>query len=146
ETRHFSPSSPQGRRQRARRRWPNPATRIRYRPIVEWIECRTLLSTFSVTSAGDSGPGTLRQAILDAESSSSRDTITFAIPGAGVQTISLASELPTISESVLIDGWSQPGYAGTPLIELRGTSALSHGLQITGADVQVRGLAIDGFS
>ena len=58
----------------------------------------------------------------------------------------LATELPAISESVLIDGWSQPGFAGTPLIELRGNAAIAQGLKITGSNVEVRGLAIDGFS
>jgi hypothetical protein len=110
------------------------------------MEDRPLLSTFAVTSTDDAGPGSFRQAILDAESSSSHDTITFAIPGDGVQTITLATALPTITKSVLLDGWSQPGFAGTPLIELRGNSTIPQGLEITGSDVQVRGLAIDGFS
>src|SRR5262249_26860749 len=118
-----------------------PQKLIRFRPCLELMENRTLLSSFAVTSADDSGPGTLRQAILNAQSSSSRDTITFAIPGGGVHTIALATELPTISEGVLIDGWSQPGFAGTPLIELRGTSTLPQGLKIIGSNIQVRGLA-----
>ena len=48
---------------------------------------------------------------------------------------------------MLIDGFSQPGYAGTPLIELSGSQAGgSDGLTITGPDVTVRGLDINGFS
>ena len=48
---------------------------------------------------------------------------------------------------MLIDGFSQPGYAGTPLIELNGSQAgLGDGLTITGSGVTVRGLDIDGFS
>ena len=41
---------------------------------------------------------------------------------------------------MLIDGFSQPGYAGTPLIELSGSQAVPDGLTITGSDVTVRGL------
>ena len=40
------------------------------------------LATFSVTSTANGGPGSLRQAILDANASPGPDTITFAIPGA----------------------------------------------------------------
>ena len=48
---------------------------------------------------------------------------------------------------MLIDGDSQPGYAGTPLIELNGSQAgTGDGLTITGPDVTVRGLDINDFS
>ena len=43
--------------------------------------------------------------------------------GAGPQTISLLSALPTIANSVTIDGTSQPGYGDTPQIVLDGTNA-----------------------
>ena len=92
---------------------------IRFRPRFELVEDRTLLSTFSVTNTADSGPGSLRQAILDSNAATAAtNTIDFAIPGTGVQTIEPASSLPAITQAVLIDGESQPGYAGTPLIEL----------------------------
>src|SRR5262249_52987025 len=73
-------------------------------------------------------------------------TIAFDIPGAGVQAIAPTSPLPAITRAVLIDGRSQPGYAGTPLIELDGSQAgTADGLTITGPDVTVRGLDIGGF-
>ena len=54
----------------------------------EGLERRTLLATLVVNDAGDSGPGTLRQAILDANTLTGPDTITFNIPGGGsVRTI-----------------------------------------------------------
>src|SRR5689334_20648992 len=37
----------------------------RIRPRLEWMEERTLLSSFTVTNTDDGGPGSLRQAILD---------------------------------------------------------------------------------
>ena len=75
--------------------------------------------TFTVTTTADSGTGSLRQAILasDAETGGT-NAIDFDIPGQGVQTIAPLSPLPAITGPVLIDGISQPGYAGTPLIEL----------------------------
>jgi hypothetical protein len=112
------------------------------------VEDRTLLATFLVTTTADSGPGSLRQAILDSgKATGGTNTIDFKIPGHGVQAIALASPLPAITKAVLIDGFSQPGYAGTPLIELSGSQAgAGDGLTITGPDVTVRGLDITGFS
>jgi IPT/TIG domain/S-layer homology domain len=66
-------------------------------------------ATFTVTNTADSGAGSLRQAILDANASFGADDIVFAIPGAGVHTIALASPLPPIAQPVMLDGYSQPG-------------------------------------
>jgi Concanavalin A-like lectin/glucanases superfamily len=54
--------------------------------------------------------------------------------------------LPAVTTAVLIDGFSQPGFAGTPLIELNGSQAgPSDGFTITASDVTVRGLEIVDF-
>ena len=44
-------------------------------------------TTYTVTSTADSGAGTLRQAITDANANPGEDTIAFAIVGSGVHTI-----------------------------------------------------------
>ena len=121
---------------------------FRFRPRLELIEDRTLLSTFLVNTTADSGAGSLRQAILDSNAAiNGTNTIDFAVPGQGVQTIAPISPLPAIANSVLIDGFSQPSFAGTPLIELSGSQQASgDGLTITGAGVTVRGLDINSFS
>jgi len=54
-------------------------------------------ATFTVINTNDSGAGSLRQAILDANGNAGPDTIEFAITGAGVQTISPLSALPTMA-------------------------------------------------
>jgi hypothetical protein len=83
-----------------------------------------LLAPFSVTTTADTGAGSLRQAILDANTAVGADTISFNISGAGVKTISLASALPNITEAVTIDGKTQSGSSPTTLmIELNGASA-----------------------
>jgi hypothetical protein len=64
------------------------------------LEDRTLPSTFMVTNLRDSGDGSLRQAILDANHSSEENTIDFATTG----TISLDSTLPELSTSMNILG------------------------------------------
>ncbi len=66
-------------------------------------------ATFTVTNTNDSGPGSLRQAIVDANANAGADTIAFNIPGAGVHTIAPATNFDTILEAVVIDGYTQPG-------------------------------------
>jgi hypothetical protein len=58
--------------------------------------------TFTVSNLGDSGPGTLRQAMLDAAAGADADTITFASGLSG--TISLGSDLPHIDFETTIQG------------------------------------------
>ena len=66
------------------------------------MEDRTLLSAFLVSNTGDSGPGSLRQAIVDSNAATgATNTIDFKIPGQGVQTIAPASPLPAITKAVL---------------------------------------------
>src|SRR5438309_6942945 len=96
--------------------------RTNARLIVECLEDRLALSTFTVTSTTDSGAGSLRQAILDANANAGADTIAFSIGGGGLQTITLASSLPAITDTVTLDGTTQPGFSGTPLIVLSGAA------------------------
>jgi hypothetical protein len=104
--------------------------------------------SFVVTNTNDSGVGSLRQAILDANSTAGVDNITFRIPGAGPHTITPAAALPTVSDPVAIDATTQPGFAGSPVIVLNGAGAGGgvHGLTITGGLSAVRGLAIRSFT
>ena len=104
-------------------------------------------ATFTVTNTFDGSLGSLRQAILDANASPGADAIVFNIVGSGVQTIALSNALPTVSEAVTIDATTQPGFAGTPLIELNGDGlGLAQGIHITGEGTVVRGFAINRFS
>lgn len=104
-------------------------------------------ATFTVTNANDSGPGSLRQALLDANNTFGPDTIVFNLSGNGPWVISPAAALPQINETVVINGASQPGYAGQPLIELNGANAGTNGfgLLILADACVVRGLAINRF-
>ncbi len=110
-----------------------------------------------VTTTADSGLGSLRAAIAYSNANSVADTISFDIPGAGLQIIAPLTPLPTITNPVTIDGYTQPGAkpndAGVNddailLIELSGAStvgAAADGLTIAAGNSTVRGLAIDGF-
>ena len=90
------------------------------------LEPRRLLATFTVTTTADAGPGSLRQAILDANVAAGGDRIEFRIlgqPGA-TWTIRPLSALPPVSASTALDATTQPGYVGRPVIELDGSAAL----------------------
>src|SRR5258708_4650635 len=103
---------------------------------------------FVVTNTSDTGAGSLRQAILDANANPGADSITFSI-GAGLQTIAPTSSLPDISDPVVIDGTTQPGFAASPLIEIRATNIPSLPnaavLHIAAGNTTVRGLIINHF-
>ena len=110
---------------------------------------------FTVTNTNDSGPGSLRQAIIDANGMGG-GTINFNIAGSGVHTISPLSALPPITQHVVMDGYTQPGTSANTnpptqpinavlLIELNGTMAGNvTGLTIN-AESTVRGLVINSF-
>src|SRR2546427_2672254 len=103
-------------------------------------------ATFVVTNTADSGPGSLRQAILDANARPGPDVIAFSI-GSGAQTISPLSPLPFVTDPVIVDGTTQPGFADSPLMELNGglVSGGGNGLSILAGSSTVRGLAINSF-
>jgi hypothetical protein len=73
--------------QRTRTR--HPSRHRKHRPpfAAQPLEPRTLLATFTVTTDADAGPGSLRQAILDANAAAGADDIHFALPGEGVHAI-----------------------------------------------------------
>jgi len=102
-------------------------------------------SSFLVTNTNDAGAGSLRQAILNANVSVGPDVISFAITGAGGHTVSPASALPEITDALIIDGASQPGFAGTPIIELNGNGLAGSGLTVSAANTTIRGLVINRF-
>jgi CSLREA domain-containing protein len=127
----------------------------------EFSQCLTIMGTpqtFTVLNTADAGAGSLRQAILDANANNfAADTIAFNIAGAGVHTISPLSALPDITETVVIDGYTQPGSSVNTLvtadnavikIELDGSSAGAgaDGLRIVGSGSIVRGLAVNRFT
>ena len=90
----------------------------------------------------------LREAIRLANLLPAQDTISFDIPGVHTTAwITAYSPLPTITDPVVIDGTTQPGYAGTPIVSLSGLRGYAgfNGLHITAGDSLVRGLAIHAF-
>jgi hypothetical protein len=64
---------------------------------------------FVVTNTNDSGAGSLRQAILDANANPGADLVKFDIPGAPPHKIQPLTDLPEITDPVTIDGYTQAG-------------------------------------
>ena len=132
-------------------------------------------ATITVTSALDANPQndgvcTLREAIISANTNpvpappagecangtAGADTINFAIPGAGLHTIILfSSGLPAITESVTIDGFTQPGSSAntnatgalnavyTVAIDGSGAGGTSAIFTIVGGSSTIRGLVVN---
>lgn len=100
-------------------------------------------ATFTVTNTNSEGAGSFRDALFKANQSPG-SVITFNI--ASGHTINVVAELPTITVPLRIDGTTQPGYAGTPIVELNGATAtnpLSGLIRISGGSSVIRGLVIN---
>jgi hypothetical protein len=98
---------------------------------------------------GTDGVISLREAITAANNTPNGGPaeIHFNIAGGGPHTILVTSALPNITEAVVIDGATEPDFAGTPIVELDGTSAgASDGLRLLSGNSTVRGLVINRFS
>jgi hypothetical protein len=104
--------------------------RRRYRPSLELLEARTLPSTLTVLNTNDSGPGSLRQDILDAAPG---DTILFQ-PGLS-GTISLGNTL-NITKDLTIAG------PGGGLVAVSGNHAVGDFSVAAGVNVSISGLTI----
>jgi len=93
---------------------------------------------------------TLRAAITRADNNGG-GAIDFDISGSGVQTIDVGSTglgaLPAITQPVTINGSTQPGWSGAPLIQIEGSSAGSSadGLDFTAGSSAATGLIVNRF-
>ncbi|HSL20312.1 MAG TPA: FG-GAP-like repeat-containing protein [Vicinamibacterales bacterium] len=102
-----------------------------------------------VVNVLDSGPGSMRQALLDSNRFAGVQTIRFDIPGPGPHDIALIAALPQVSDPVVIDATTEPDYPGVPNVQLNGSGAGAGGvpgLSITAGSTTVRGLAVVNFS
>ena len=98
-----------------------------------------------VFNTNDSGPGSLRQAMLNANATAGVvETITFDIPGTGPHTIQPLTDLPQVTDPVIIDGTTEPDYAGAPVVEIDGSNT-AVGFWLFGGGSTIKGLVINNF-
>jgi CSLREA domain-containing protein len=114
---------------------------------------------FTVNSTGDgadsntadgvcndgAGNCTLRAAMQQANATTGVDNINFNIPGTGAHTITISSALPEVTDPVVIDAATQPGYAGSPLVEVHGPGTRVLAFFISAGGSTLRGLSITGL-
>jgi hypothetical protein len=106
-------------------------------------------ATFVVTNTNNSGPGSLSQAITDANATPGADVITFNLPVTAPCIINLTSQLPSITEALTINGYSQPGSTQGTIaarvihVNINGTGVGFGDIFVVDADnVTISGLAI----
>jgi len=113
---------------------------------------------FTVTNTNDTGMGSLRWAIAQANATSGPDTIDFNITG-GPHSIQPPTSLPPLTDAsgVTIDGYTEPG--SQPNTQPRGSStdailmiqidgsntSLTNGIRIASNNNTLRGLVINRF-
>lgn len=118
-------------------------------------------TTLTVTNNADSGEGSLRQAIINANNSSGANSIHFAIGSdcGSPHVITLASDLPLITSNLSIKGFTQPGASANDLdigndaticVVLKAADdTVNHALHVgasSTAVLSVSGLAFGGFA
>ncbi len=113
-----------------------------------------------VTHAGDSGAGSLRQAIIDANGLPDFNTIRFAIPGTFGAFLIPQSPYPDIVTPMRIDGFTQSGAqpnanawsnAAEYRITISGGNQVSYAFRVpvnapASASLDLRGFVIGGFT
>src|SRR5437016_8575949 len=108
--------------------------------ILAWLACSASAATFVVTSVDDAGPGTLRQAIMDATASPGADVIAWNYLGSERE-MHLNSALPEITDTLTLDGTTQPGYTGFPILTVIPPFG-TDGLVISATNCAVRGMSL----
>ena len=115
-------------------------------------------ATFTVTSTNDSGPESLRQSLLNVNASPGPHAVQFSIPGAGVHTLAPLTPWPELTNTVALDGYSQPGSKTNSLqlgsdavllVRLDGqklTNSIDPALVLHSSGSSVRGLIVVRFA
>ncbi len=111
---------------------------------------------YTVTNTDDSGAGSLRWAIESANAHTGADRIEFNIDGDGPHTIYPSVDLPDITDSVIIDGYTQSGASPATASTAADLRIVLDGSELTDAtglviryddthDCVIRGLRIQTF-
>ncbi|HEY8241378.1 MAG TPA: hypothetical protein VIH35_08025, partial [Kiritimatiellia bacterium] len=107
-------------------------------------------TTITVTNLADFDPGSLHAAVIEANTSPVPVTIEFNYTGSPPFIIRYSNSfLPYLTNQISIDGASQPGYAGTPLVWLDGsgeTNPSNFGILLQGGNSTVKALRVFNYT
>jgi titin len=102
---------------------------------------------YVVTNTNDSGTGSLRQAILDANTTVGLDSIAFVLPGAGPGVITPANDLPLITDPLIIAGYTEPGASPATATSLATITVVIDGTNMTtGLNILTNFTAVSGLN
>lgn len=99
-----------------------------------------------VSNTADAGPGSLRQAILDANDAPGENLITFSLADSNNSTIHLSSPLPEITSPVIVDGTTSASLTPAVAVDGGGGTNTFDGLVISAGNSTIRGLSLYGFA
>jgi hypothetical protein len=127
-------------------------------PLIDNVVLYRRYDAIVVTNTNNSGPGSLRQALTDANAAPDTNVVAFDIPGAGPHDIRPATFLPALTSPVIIDGFTQfgsspntngPGQPDNAIMKIvingRNTSLPVSGIRLSGGNSIVRGVVINNF-
>lgn len=124
------------------------------------LSSATVITVNTVSDSSTAGDGlcSLREAITNANTNADQsagdcaagaaglDVIAFNLPGSPPFTIAPATDLPVITDTLLLDGTSQPGFSGTPIIDIANASTSVFGFEIAANTCVIQGFVINGFT
>ncbi|MFY0688372.1 MAG: BspA family leucine-rich repeat surface protein, partial [Cyclobacteriaceae bacterium] len=115
----------------------------------QW-ETSEIIGNYEVVNANDAGPGSLRQAILDVNAAPG-DSLIISFNITSTDTIKLITQLPDITNSMIIDGTTMPGYDRSTgnMVTISGENVVNEGLYTNLAStisLEIKGLRFQKFT
>jgi trimeric autotransporter adhesin len=99
--------------------------------------CQAMAAIYTVTNLNDSGPGSLRAAMVSANANKG-STVVFDTNG----TINLSEPLPAITTQLTIDGSSAPDFSGTPVVSINFNSGPGLTVAAGGASSTIKSISL----
>lgn len=110
-----------------------------------WAGAAPAFASIVVTNTNDSGKGSLRNAILEANAAPGPESITFKIYGTPPHVISPLSQLPLVTNTVAIIGTGTPKRLDIVLDGSRVPAHWACALDLQGTGSRVQSLVINGW-
>ena len=103
-------------------------------------------AVYTVANTNNAGPGSLRQCILDANANRGPDEIRFDAPQTVFPRFVLTTSLPTITDTVTIDGTTSPYSSGFAVVTIDGQWGSAYGLSISASNCFIKALKLQRFN